>query len=357
MIELSLSYNDVRLKPQFNNIDSRLDPDQDLSTRLTTGVKMDMPLLSANMDSVIGTELAEVMIKNGGVPIFHRFTTLEQKKDWIKKFPDCFISCGIKEQDYDELKILIKNGLKGVCFDVAHSHCKRMLTVLNDMKQTFKDSIQIIAGNVCTKGGYTDLVNAGADAVKVGIGPGSCCSTRNVTGFGEGQFTAVYECGKEARKYGVPIIADGGIQGSKDVVLALAAGASSVMIGSLFAATEESAAEKRGSTLTEYIAETEAATMMAINYKAGGYIPEVKPIKPREAKYRGQASADFQDDFFGGVKKGTVPEGTDSWIPVTGSAQDVIDNLLGGLRSGLTYGGARRIKELQRKSDFIRITR
>ncbi len=326
MIELSLSYNDVRLKPQFNNIDSRLDPDQDLSTRLTTGVKMDMPLLSANMDSVIGTELAEVMIKNGGVPIFHRFTTLEQKKDWIKKFPDCFISCGIKEQDYDELKILIKNGLKGVCFDVAHSHCKRMLTVLNDMKQTFKDSIQIIAGNVCTKGGYTDLVNAGADAVKVGIGPGSCCSTRNVTGFGEGQFTAVYECGKEAKKYGVPIIADGGIQGSKDVVLALAAGASSVMIGSLFAATNESSAEQRGGPGTTF-----------------------------EAKYRGQASADFQDDFFGGVKKGTVPEGTDSWIPITGSAQDVIDNLLGGLRSGLTYGGARRIKELQRKSEFIRI--
>lgn len=103
------------------------------------------------------------------------------------------------------------------------------------------------------------------------------------------------------------------------------------MIGSLFAATEESAAEKRETS-----------------YRG-------RPLSEFEAKYRGQASADFQDDFFGGVKKGTVPEGTDSWIPVTGSAQDVIDNLLGGLRSGLTYGGARRIKELQRKSEFIRI--
>jgi IMP dehydrogenase len=150
-----------------------------------------------------------------------------------------------------------------------------------------------------------------------------------VTGFGVPQFTAVYECAKIAEKLRVPLIADGGIRNSRDVVLALAAGASTVMIGKLFALTKESAAQKREN-------------------------PKVK--SGWEAKYRGQASQDFQTDFYGGLKEKTVAEGVDFWAPVSGSAKELIEQLLGGIRSGLTYGGARSIKELQRKAEFVEVT-
>ena len=172
---------------------------------------------------------------------------------------------------------------------------------------------------------YHDLVNAGADAVKVGIGPGAACTTRIITGFGVPQFTAIYDCAKMAEKLRVPLIADGGIRNSRDVVLALAAGASTVMLGKLFAMTNESAAPKR------------------------------KTDTGMEAKYRGQASEDFQNDYYGGLKGKTVAEGIDFWGPVTGSAKQLLEQLLGGLRSGLTYGGARNIKELQRKAEFVKV--
>ena len=202
-----------------------------------------------------------------------------------------------------------------------------MMKFVEEVKQSHPHC-EVIAGNVCTAMAYHDLINAGADAVKVGVGPGAACTTRMVTGFGVPQFTAIRECAVIAEKLRVPLIADGGIRNSRDLVLALAAGASSVMLGKLFSLTKESAAQKR-----------------AANCPSG-----------MESKYRGQASADFQKDFFGGVKKDTVPEGVDFWAPVTGSAQDFIDDMLGGLRSGLTYGGAKSIKELQRKAEFVEVT-
>jgi IMP dehydrogenase len=205
-----------------------------------------------------------------------------------------------------------------------------MFRLIESIKDLFPN-IQIIAGNVCTPMAYQDLVNAGADAVKVGVGSGAACTTRVITGFGVPQFTAIYECAKLAQKLRVPIIADGGIRDSRDVVLALAAGASTVMLGKLFALTEESAAEKR-------------------------LFPEARLGTQWQAKYRGQASTDFQNEYYGGLKEKTVAEGTAFWAPVSGSAQTLIDELLGGIRSGLTYGGAKSIKELQRKAEFMRVT-
>ena len=211
--------------------------------------------------------------------------------------------------------------------DIAHGHSDQMMRFVEQLKRSHGDK-QVIAGNVCTAMAYHDLVNAGADAVKVGIGPGAACTTRMVTGFGVPQFTAVRDCAAVADKLRVPLIADGGIRGSRDIVLALAAGASSVMVGKLFALTEESAAEKR---------------------------PIANDGGALEAKYRGQASKDFQIDFYGGLKRNTVPEGTDFWAPVSGSAQGCIEELIGGLRSGMTYAGARNVKELQRKAEFVAV--
>lgn len=314
----ALTYDDVALVPQFNNIPSRTEPS--LETWLTRGRKMGIPLLAANMDTVMSEELAEVLLSAGSFPIFHRFKPLEEQLKWVKRFAGkTFVSCGIMK--LDETRKLLDAGALGVCIDVAHGHSDRMFRVIQELKKTHPNH-EVIAGNVCTAMAYHDLVNAGADAVKVGVGPGAACTTRMVTGFGVPQFTAVQDCARIAEKLRVPLIADGGIRTSRDVVLALAAGASTVMIGKLFALTNESAAPKQGG----------------------------------KAKFRGQASADFQTEFYGGLKEKTVAEGIDFWAPVSGSAEQLINNLLGGIRSGMTYGGAKNLKELQRKAEFVQVT-
>ena len=318
----ALTYDDVALVPQFNNIPSRTEPS--LESWLTRGRKMGIPILAANMDTVLSEEMAEILLTQGSVPILHRFMSFEEQASWVKKFGDkIFISCGI--QKLDETLKLLDLGAAGVCIDVAHGHSDRMFRFIEELKKHHEKK-EIIAGNVCTAMAYHDLVNAGADAVKVGIGPGAACTTRMVTGFGVPQFSAVRDCASIAEKLRVPLIADGGIRSSRDVVLALAAGASSVMVGKLFSMTKESAAPKR----------TKDGRM--------------------EAKFRGQASADFQMEFYGGLKEKTVAEGIDFWGPVSGSVEDLLAVLLGGIRSGMTYGGARNIKELQRKAEFVQVT-
>ncbi len=314
----ALTYDDVALVPQFNNIPSRTEPS--LETWLTRNKKIGIPILAANMDTVMSYELAEKLLEAGSMPIFHRFTSMDDQIKWVKKFSGkTFISCGILK--LDETRKLLDLGALGVCIDVAHGHSDRMFRYIQDLKKTHPDK-EIIAGNVCTAMAYHDLVNAGADAVKVGVGPGAACTTRMVTGFGIPQFTAVQDCARIADKLRVPLIADGGIRTSRDVVLALAAGASTVMVGKLFALTQESAAPKQNG----------------------------------KAKFRGQASADFQTEFYGGLKEKTVAEGIDFWAPVSGTAEQLINQLLGGIRSGMTYGGARNLKELQRKAEFVQVT-
>jgi IMP dehydrogenase len=324
-VRQSFTFDDVALVPQFNNIPSRTEPS--LESWLTKDKKIMIPLLAANMDTVINENLANILIKNGSCPIFHRFESFEKQLEWVKKFQDkIFVSSGI--QNLNNIQKLLDQGAIGVCIDVAHGHSDQMFKFIEALKKSHPKS-NIIAGNVCTAMAYHDLVNAGADAVKVGIGPGAACTTRIVTGFGVPQFSAISECAHVAEKLRVPLIADGGIRTSKDVVLALAAGASSVMIGKLFALTYESAAIKK---------------------------KDSKSKTNQIAKYRGQASEDFQAEFYGGLKEKTVAEGVDFWSDVIGSAQDLIDQLLGGIRSGMTYGGARNIKELQRKAEFIQVT-
>lgn len=318
------TFDDVALVPQYNNVPSRTEPS--LSSWMTKDVQVDMPIIPANMDTVIGSDLANLLLSRGGKPIFHRFTDPAQQMAWISEFgSNAFISCGINH--LDQALELLDAGASGVCIDVAHGHSTKMLHLVSELKKA-RPKKQIIAGNICTPMAYHDLVNAGADAVKVGIGPGAACTTRIKTGFGVPQFTAVRLCAEVAERLRVPLIADGGIRTSRDVVLALAAGASTVMIGKLFALTEESASRKRDNPSTG----------------------------AREAHYRGQASASFQNEFYGQVKEKTCAEGVDFWAPVSGSANKLLDELLGGIRSGMTYGGARSIKELQRKAEFVEVT-
>lgn len=321
-METAYTFDDVALVPQFNNISSRNDPC--LESWLTTKTKIKIPILCANMDTTIGEKMAEKLIENGSIPIFHRFTSFEEQQQWVLKFKsNCYISCGLNK--LEQTIELLNLGARGVCIDIAHGHSYVMIELIKNLKSKCPDK-EVIAGNVCTPTAVHDLYNAGADAVKCGVGPGSCCTTRMVTGFGVPQFTAIQKCATVAKKLKIPLIADGGIRGSRDVVLALAAGASSVMIGGLFSKTNESAA------------------------------PKIEENGKLYAAYRGQASKEFQNDYFGKLKNGTVPEGVAFTIQCSGPVQDLFDDLCGGLRSGLTYGGSKSIKELQNKAEFVLVT-
>ena len=348
------TFDDVALVPQYSDVESRTEPD--LSTWLTKTLTMKMPLLAANMDTVISEELAKILIDYGSIPIFHRFTTKEKKIEWLEKFggSNIFLSTGLVDNTNDgELyELIIEYGARNICIDVAHGHSKRMMQMIEELKTTFQDlgkEFQIMAGNICTANAYIDLVNAGADVVKIGIGCGAACTTRTVTGFGISQFSAIQDCAEQAQKYRVPIIADGGIRGSADIAKAMAAGASSVMIGKLFALTEESAAEKRN-VINDY---QSYFGLCRRGYREEEIRKEFAELFSNEAKYRGQASEDFQNEFYGGLKDKTVAEGASFWAPVTGSAKELIEQLLGGLRSSFTYGGARSLKEFQRKAEFV----
>ncbi|MEM7022173.1 MAG: IMP dehydrogenase, partial [Pseudomonadota bacterium] len=164
MIRRAYTFDEVALVPQFNNIPSRTEPS--LDTWLTRNRKVSMPLVPANMDSVVSEDLAEVIIGNGSAPIYHRFTDFEQQKEWVRRFEDkTFVSCGMR--DIDDVRTLLDLGAAGVCIDIAHGHSDRMMNYVEDLKRTHPNQ-DVIAGNVCTAMAYHDLVNAGADAVKVG---------------------------------------------------------------------------------------------------------------------------------------------------------------------------------------------
>lgn len=320
-----LTFDDVWLQPFYNNVDSRTEPT--LTTKLTKNCTIGTPIIASSMESVIGPELADVLLSRKSMPIFHRFTSEDVIRDWVNRYGgNSFISWGVN--NLNKLWKLLEScnqSPAGICFDVAHGHSEKMKEAVVETKYRYP-KLDVIAGAVCTKIAVHDLISWGADAIRVGIGPGSACTTRGVTGFGLPQFSAIQDCATIGNRFKVPIIADGGIRSSADIVKALAAGASTVMIGKMFSATEESAAQKRGGPPSKE--------------SYGGM---------REAYYRGQASEAFQRD-------GRVPEGTDGWIPVSGSAKDLFDTLEAGIRSGLTYGGARSIEELQKHATFVEVT-
>src|SRR3989304_763555 len=186
-----LSYGDVALVPKYNNVSSRTIPSTD--TWLTNTVKMGVPILASNMDTIIGIDLAKVLVSKGSIPIFHRFyKNTEDLIKLVKQFPGkCFMSCGVNNLK-DVFNTIKNNRLEplGLCIDIAHGWSLGVLNAINEIKE-FSEGLEIIAGNICSKDAYRDLVNSGVDAVKVGIGPGSVCSTRKITAYGVPQFTAV----------------------------------------------------------------------------------------------------------------------------------------------------------------------
>jgi IMP dehydrogenase len=246
---------------------------------------------------------------------------------------------GIKPADRKRAAALLVAGADVLVLDIAHGHADHCIAMIRALRQEFPTA-QIIAGNVATAEGARELAEAGADAIKVGIGPGSICTTRIVTGFGVPQLTAIMDSveGLRAAGFDTPVIADGGIKTSGDMVKALAAGASTVMIGSLFAGCEEAP----GSPVIRQGQKFKVVRGMASLGAAIG----------RKAVEAGSdESAESPADW-----DKVVPEGVEAVVPYRGHVHEIIYQLVGGLRSGLSYGGARTIQEMQEKAEFIEIS-
>jgi len=237
---------------------------------------------------------------------------------------------GVTSDMLERVAALKEANVDVVVVDTAHGHSTGVLDAVEQIKSRFPD-LPLIAGNVATAEGTRDLIKAGADAVKVGIGPGSICTTRVVAGIGVPQITAILECAEEAKKHGIPIIADGGIKYSGDITKALAAGANTVMLGSLLAGTEESPGE--------------------IEIYQGRSYKVYRGMGSLSAMKEGSMDRYFQDD-----PKKLVPEGVEGRVPYRGPLSETIYQLIGGLRAGMGYCGVRNIEELQTKTKFIRIT-
>lgn len=318
----ALTFSDVLLVPTKSEMTSRKDPE--LQTYLTKTKKITSPFISSNMDTITEASMILAMNELGATGILHRFMTIEDQLKEIKKLGSVDIkiaSVGVNKDSKERCIELVKAGVNVVTIDIAHGHSTQMIEMLTWIKKEFSH-IEVIAGNVVTPQATKDLINCGADAIKVGIGPGSMCTTRIITGCGVPQLTAIAICAEEARKHNVPIIADGGIRTSGDVVKAFAAGADSIMLGSVLSGTLET--------------------------------PGL--IKGGQKLYRGMASRSAQDSWRGGVPEGLAPEGEMSWVPIKGNVKNVLSEFMGGLRSGMTYLNAKNIKEISENAEFSEIS-
>lgn len=326
-VKEALTYDDVLLVPQYSDIKSR----QDVSIANTlhgpyAALRLSIPIIASPMDTISEEEMGVAMWQEGGLAVVHRYNTIAEQAsilDGIIVNAGCNAAAAIGTSgDYlERASTLYETGVRILCVDVAHGHHLLMKTALAELRATFGDKVHIMAGNIATLEGYNDLVDWGADSVRCNIGGGSICSTRIQTGHGVPGLQTIFDCNQSDRR--APIIADGGIRNSGDIVKALAAGADFVMLGSVLAGTDETPGD-------------------IINTRQGKF-----------KSYRGMASKDAQMDWRG---KTASLEGIAATVPCKGPVSNVLENLSRGIKSGLSYSGARTIGELQKEAKFVRQT-
>jgi len=323
------SFNDVLISPKYNKIVSRRDVK--FETWVTKNYKLDIPLIAANMDTICESEMAIALGRLGGLGVIHRFLSIEDQANEVKKVKaqNLIASAAIGVKDFEErTKALNEAGVNIIVLDVAHGHSKRTGKTLDWLKANYP-KIDIIVGNVATKDAAEYFISKKADGIKVGIGPGSACTTRIMTGAGVPQITAIMDV-YEATQGRVPVIADGGIKCPGDVVKAIGAGADTVMSGSIFAGCDETPGEiieKNGEKFKEYRG-------------MASFLATVKKLKLDGEK----------------IEEDVHVEGEASVVPCKGPIAKVVHRYLGGLASGMTYVGADEIEKLKGKADFIEIT-
>lgn len=343
----ALTFDDVLLVPQY----SEITPDMaDVSTKLTNTFKMNVPFLSAAMDTVSEHKLVTALALAGGLGVIHKnmsiadqakevemvknyeFDNEKNKRALIDKKGRLCVGAaiGVTADMMDRVHALLDAGVDVFVLDSAHGDSKNIINAIKNLRLEYP-SMELIAGNVATYEGALDLMKAGASAVKVGMGPGSICTTRIIAGIGVPQLQAVMDCARASKEMNVPIIADGGIKYSGDVVKALAAGANTVMLGGLFATCEEAPGDIYESNGKKYR-----------TYRGMGSI---------EAMAKGSTDRYFQT----GHKK-FVAEGVQGIVEVKTIVEELVFQLIGGLKAGMGYCGSKDIPTLQEKGTFIKIT-
>lgn len=323
----AITYDDVLLIPSYNHWESRRVVDTAMTDKQDK-LRLELPVMTANMDTITGSAMVDFIGAKGGIGVLHRFMPIEDNVRLFRAcLRPCFVSVGCAPQELARAEALRDAGAAYFCVDVAHAHARYVGRTLKDIRELIGRQACIMAGNVATYAGADYLASCSADIVKVGIGGGAVCTTRLKTGFGVPNLTAIRNCSRVDRS----IVADGGIRTPGDIVKALAFGADFVMLGSLLAGTRP--------TPGPVLAHTDAAGR-TVRFKV----------------YRGMASSEAQADFHGGMAEWKTAEGVAVEVPYREDEDAILADLAGGLRSGLTYGGAATIRELQRKLDYIRIT-
>ena len=343
---VGFTFDDVLLVPQYSEI---LPGETDVRSRFSRNIGLNTPIVSAAMDTVTEDGMAIAIALEGGVGVIHRNQAPERQAEQVAAVKAAAVprdatlanvdgkgrlravaAVGVGPDSIARAEALVKAGVDALVVDTAHGHTRNVIEAIRRYRDSYGTAIDIVAGNVATAEGTAALIDAGADGVKVGIGPGSICTTRIVAGVGVPQLTAIMVCAAVAHASGVPIVGDGGIRYSGDIVKALAAGADSVMLGRLLAVAEESPGESE---------------------RVGGRVVK---------EYRGMGSLGAMSagsDRYPQIDRHKlVPEGVEARISVEGPLAGILYQLIGGTRAGMTYCGAASIADLRVKARFVQLT-
>jgi len=335
-IKEALTFDDVTLVPKYSEI---LPSDVDTSIKLTKNLKLKIPMLSSAMDTVTESKMAIAMAKAGGIGVIHRNLSISKQIEEIKKVKKKKLlvgaAVGAGPRELQRAKEILSEGVNLIVVDTAHGHTKKVSEIIKFIKRIKDKKMALCAGNIATPEAAKFLIKLGVDIIKVGIGPGSICTTRLVAGIGVPQLSAILSVRSEIKNKNVRIIADGGIKYSGDLAKAFAAGADAVMIGSLLAGTDEAPGKliKRNGKLFK-------------SFRGMGSVG---------AMNKGSA-----DRYFQSKQKDTskyVPEGVEGFSKYKGDVGNIIYKLIGGLRSSMGYLGSKQIKYLRNKPQFVKITK
>ena len=335
-IKEALTFDDVTLAPKYSEI---LPSEVNTSIQLTSHLKLKIPLLSSAMDTVTESKMAIAISNAGGIGVIHRNLDIKKQIIEIKKVKKKKLlvgaAVGAGPNEFDRVKAIIKEGVDLIVVDTAHGHTKKVGEIIKFIKKFKNNKIALCAGNIATPEAAKFLIKLGVDIIKVGIGPGSICTTRLVAGIGVPQLSAILSVRNGLRNKNIKIISDGGIKYSGDLAKAFAAGADAVMIGSLFAGTDE--------------------TPGKLIKKNGKLFKSFRGMGSVGAMNKGSA-----DRYFQNKQKDTskyVPEGVEGFVKYKGTVGSIIYKLIGGLRSSMGYLGSRNITKLRIKPNFVKITK
>jgi IMP dehydrogenase len=335
LIKEALTFDDVLLIPRYSSV---LPSETSLNINLGQNLSLKIPYLSSAMDTVTESNMAIAIAKKGGLGIIHRNLTISEQVKEIKKVKKKNLivgaAVGTTNDDLIRVKSILDAGVDLIVIDTAHGHSEKVIKTLGKIKKiVFK--IPLCVGNIASGEAALRLYNEGADILKVGIGPGSICTTRMIAGIGVPQITAVMEVKKIMKKKKIKIISDGGIKFSGDIIKGLAAGADAIMMGSIFAGTDESPGKK-------------------FKYKNKFY-KTYRGMGSIGAMSSGSSNRYFQKNH--NDKSKFVPEGVEARVVYKGSVNEILYQLQGGLKSSMGYIGAKMIKDIQKKAKFIKITK